>query len=348
MLYLRLRDAAEHAQPDPRVHADRVRPHAATRGAAVRVRARLAGVGRRRPPSPSPRSPSQLASRTVVVVAGRANLAESSAPHARRAGTRCSYAVPGADGAAGPHAAATSSAPSQLGLTPAADGLDAGRHPGRAPPTARSTLLVLLGADPLSDCPTPTSPAAASPAPARSSPSTRSSPTRRPTPTSCCRRAAYAEKAGTTTNLEGRVTTVGQKVTPRRHRAPGLDDRRRARRLPRAVDLGVLGRSPTITDAIAADRCRRTDRRHAPRSRATPTALLADARPLVGTPSRSRRATCRRATATTTGWWSTASCTTGPVATAQSPSLAPLAARRVGSTSTRSTSTASASAAARR
>ena len=42
--------------------------------------------------------------------------------------------------------------------------------------------------------------------------------------------AAYGEKSGTTTNLEGRVTTVGQKVSVAGTARPGLDDRRRAGR----------------------------------------------------------------------------------------------------------------------
>ena len=75
----------------------------------------------------------------------------------------------------------------------------------------------------------------------------------------------FAEKDGTTTNLEGRVTTVAQRVTPAgTSRADwmvaaeladllGLDDLR-----------ATLGDAASITDAIAA-RCRPTRRQLARR-----------------------------------------------------------------------------------
>ena len=54
--------------------------------------------------------------------------------------------------------------------------------------------------------------------------------------------AGFAEKAGTTTNLEGRVSPLAQKVTPPGTARAGLDDRRRARRTPRRRPRLRLGR----------------------------------------------------------------------------------------------------------
>ena len=84
----------------------------------------------------------------------------------------------------------------------------------RPPPTARSTCWCCSAPTRWPTSPTATWPRAASPAPARSSPSTGSSPRRSSRPTWCCAAAGSAEVDGTTTNLEGRVSTVARKVTP--------------------------------------------------------------------------------------------------------------------------------------
>ena len=106
----------------------------------------------------------------------------------------------------------------------------------------------------------------------------------------------FAEKGGTTTNLEGRVTTVAQRVTAGRNVAGRLDGRRRARRparLRRAGADAVDGRT-SITDAIAEHgaRLRRGDslgagrqRRRRARRQRRPTAGSAA---LDGTPAGDR------------------------------------------------------------
>ena len=68
-----------------------------------------------------------------------------------------------------------------------------------------------------------------SPAPARSSPSTTSSPTRSQQADVVLPAAGSAEVDGTTTNLEGRVSTRRPEGHAARHRPGRLDDRRRAR-----------------------------------------------------------------------------------------------------------------------
>ena len=97
---------------------------------------------------------------------------------------------------------------------PAEPGLDAGGIL-RAAADGRIACLVLLGADPLADFPDRDL-AAAGPRRrrARSSPSTPSSTSRPGGPTWCWPPPAFAEKPGTTTNIEGRVSPLSQKVTP--------------------------------------------------------------------------------------------------------------------------------------
>ena len=101
----------------------------------------------------------------------------------------------------------------QLGLAPPDGGLDA---PGSSPPPPRvaSTCSCCSAPTRSPTAPTPTSPAGRWPAPGGSSPSTRSSPSHAQQADVVLAAAAYGEKAGTTTNLEGRVTTVARKVTP--------------------------------------------------------------------------------------------------------------------------------------
>ena len=85
------------------------------------------------------------------------------------------------------------------------------------------------------------------PAPARSSPSTRSSPRPSAQADVVLPAAGYAEVDGTTTNLEGRISSARPEGHPAGHRPDRLDDRRRAglppRRRPRPrVGRGHLGR----------------------------------------------------------------------------------------------------------
>ena len=177
-------------QPHVAAHrADARRPPAspATRGAA-------SASSRAAPPPRPPRSapttsgPSS-AKGPVVIVAGRANLAESRpvgrvprcAPCTRRS----------------PPSSPTSRScrrlrrgnvvgALQLGLRPRPGGDDALGHPDAAA-TARSTCSCCSAPTRCRTAPTPCWPATPSPAPRRWSRSTRSSPTRRRSPTSCCR-----------------------------------------------------------------------------------------------------------------------------------------------------------------
>ena len=98
---------------------------------------------------------------------------------------------------------------------PPSAGLDAAGILHRRRRRAASTTLVLLGADPLADFPDHD---LAAPGPRRRAHGhrRRHPPHRvgRRRPTSCCRPPGPARTTGTTTNIEGRVCTLEQKVTP--------------------------------------------------------------------------------------------------------------------------------------
>jgi len=152
----------------------------------------------------------QLASGDVVVVAGRANLAESAdatvaalqavldaAPDAKVLPALRRGNVVGA---------------LSLGLAPADRDHDA-MAILRAAAAGRIELLVLLGADPLNDCPD-NDLARKAIAGARRVLAIDTFPSESTQHADVVLAAsAYGEKAGTTTNLEGRVTTVSQQVT---------------------------------------------------------------------------------------------------------------------------------------
>jgi len=152
----------------------------------------------------------QLASGSVVVVAGRGNLAE--APSATMAAL---YAllddVPGATVLPALRRGNVAGALS-VGLAPAS-----AQHDGRAILEAaaggRIGLLVLLGADPINDCPDGDL-ARRALAGARRVISVDTLPCESTKLADVVlAAAAYGEKAGTTTNLEGRVTTLAEKVS---------------------------------------------------------------------------------------------------------------------------------------
>ena len=111
--------------------------------------------------------------------------------------------------------------------------------------------------------------------------------------------AAFAEKSGTTTNIEGRVTRVSQKVTPR---GTARADWMIAAELATYLDLDLgIGSLADVQASLAGSRCICTDRIR--RSRAScPTARCWRCR-MVRRTHRTFR-TCRHATATTTAWWS--------------------------------------------
>ncbi len=152
----------------------------------------------------------QIASGDVVIVAGRPNLAESA--DATMAALRTLLdRIPSAKVLPALRRGNVVGALS-LGLAPADTDHDA-MAILRAAAEGRIELLVLLGADPLNDCPDADLARRAIAGARRVL----------AVDTFACESAqhadvvlaasAYGEKAGTTTNLEGRVTTVGQQVT---------------------------------------------------------------------------------------------------------------------------------------
>ncbi len=152
----------------------------------------------------------QLASGDVVVVAGRANLAESAAATIAALQT----VLDGCPGAKVLPALRRGNVVGALtvGLAPADDGHD-GLATLQAAADGRLELLVLLGADPLNDCPDADL-ARRALAGARRVLSIDTFPSESTQHADVVlAAAAYGEKAGTTTNLEGRVTTLGQQVT---------------------------------------------------------------------------------------------------------------------------------------
>lgn len=152
----------------------------------------------------------QLASGDIVVVAGRSNLAESADmtiaallalldryPHAKVLPALRRGNVMGA---------------LSVGLAPADAGHD-GLATLQAAADGRLELLVLLGADPLSDCPDADL-ARRAIAGARRILSIDTHPSESSQHADVVlAAAAYGEKDGTTTNMEGRVTTLAQLVT---------------------------------------------------------------------------------------------------------------------------------------
>ena len=153
----------------------------------------------------------QLASGSVVVVAGRANLAESSA--ATVAALRALLAaVPGAKVLPAFRRGNVVGA-LQVGFRPASGGLDT-RGALQAAADGKIECLVLVGADPLADFPD-TGLARRALAGARRIIAVDTFLTQSSSLAHVVLAAsAYAEKAGTTTNIEGRVSTVARQVTP--------------------------------------------------------------------------------------------------------------------------------------
>ena len=156
----------------------------------------------------------QLATGDVVVVAGRANLAESSDGDTVGALQAVLDACPGAKVLPALRRGNVVGA-LQLGLRAGRRRTRRTGHPATPPPTASSTAWCCSAPIRSTTSPTPTSPAARSPARGGSSRSTRSSTESTQLadvvlPAAAVRR----EDAARTTNLEGRVTRVDQKVTP--------------------------------------------------------------------------------------------------------------------------------------
>jgi NADH-quinone oxidoreductase subunit G len=211
VLYLRVRDASERR----RTRLVELAPRATgltryTWRHATYLAGEQAGAARELVGDPAVAE--QLRSGPVVVVVGRANLAEASDIATRAALAEVLRAAPGAKvlpvlrrgNVRGAIAA---------GLTPGEGGLDT-IGILHAAAEGRIGCLILLGADPVMDCPD-AGLARRALAGARQvvaidtflNASSRLADVVLPA-------AAAGEKSGTTTNLEGRVTTVAQKVTP--------------------------------------------------------------------------------------------------------------------------------------
>ena len=190
----------------------------------------------------------QLAKGNVVIVAGRANLAE----HPREVGNGVVAAlqlVPGAKVLPALRRGNIVGA-IEMGLVPGEGGMHSSEI-ANAAASGRIECLVLLGCDPLSDFPD-TDLARRMMAGAPRIIAIDTFLTKSSTPADVVlAAAAYGEKGGTTTNIEGRVTTVSEKVTPRGTSRP---DWMIAVELAELLggDLGVSS-VDDLTDAIAAN-----------------------------------------------------------------------------------------------
>jgi NADH-quinone oxidoreductase subunit G len=190
----------------------------------------------------------QLAKGNVVIVAGRANLAE----HPREVGNGVVAAlqlVPGAKVLPALRRGNIVGA-IEMGLVPGEGGMHSSEI-ANAAASGKIECLVLLGCDPLSDFPD-TDLARRMMAGAPRIIAIDTFLTKSSTPADVVlAAAAYGEKGGTTTNIEGRVTTVSEKVTPRGTSRP---DWMIAVELAELLggDLGVSS-VDDLTDAIAAN-----------------------------------------------------------------------------------------------
>ena len=248
VLYLRLRHAAEQRK----TKIVELGPVATglTRHAWRSVRVEAGAIGALQTALADHEIADQLRAGPVVVVAGRANLAES------------------ADAAASSLRAVLDACPEakvlpalrrgnvvgalQLGLAPKPDGLDGGGILAAAA-EGRVDLLVLLGADPIADCPDADlarrALAGARRIIAVDTFLTESSGSA----DVVLAAAAFGEKSGTTTNLEGRVTEVGKKISVSGTSRPDwMIAVELAERLGLDEVALALGSVEAITDAIAA------------------------------------------------------------------------------------------------
>ena len=342
VLYLRLRHAAEQRKVkllELAPTATGLRPYAwrsvdVEAGAVDAVRAALADH----------EVADQLASGPVVIVAGRANLAESG--EAAAATLRAVLdACPGATVLPALRRGNVVGA-LQLGLTPNDDGLDA-TGILTAAAEGRVDLLVLLGADPLADVPDADLARRALAGARRMIAVDTFLTDSAAAADVVLAAAAFGEKSGTTTNLEGRVTTVGQKVSVAGTARPDwMIAAELAERLGLDDVADTLGSLDAITDAIAASVPAYAGATRAALRTAADGVLAVPEPDAAAFPAPSARAPDRISydyrLVVTRRLYDNA------VGTARSPSLAPLAGGRRPPTSTRSISTASASPAGRR
>jgi NADH-quinone oxidoreductase subunit G len=241
VLYLRLRDAARSSAAASSSSPQADRPHA-LRVAQHRLRAGHAGRGRRegaRRPAPSPRSSQGQRRRSSPVAPTSPSRRPPPSPRCRH----CSPPSP-APRCCRRSVAATWSARSRWACAPAR-AASTRRGALQAAADGKIECLVLLGADPLADFPD-TDLARRALAGARR---IIAVDTFLVHVVEAGRRGAgrqrVREKAGTTTNLEGRVSTVARRSPPAGTTPPRLDDRRRARpRLGTTSATAASRRSP--------------------------------------------------------------------------------------------------------
>ncbi len=153
----------------------------------------------------------QLAKGPVVVVAGRANLAESTA--ATSASLRAIQAVVPDISVLPAYRRGNVVGALQVGMRPGRAGLDVRNILQRAA-DGKLECLVLLGADPLADFPDRDLARRAIAGAARIIAVDTFLTASSSTAHVVLAAASYGEKRGTTTNIEGRVTRVASKVTP--------------------------------------------------------------------------------------------------------------------------------------
>ncbi len=190
----------------------------------------------------------QLGKGRVVIVAGRANLAE----HPREVGNGVLAALELAPSAKVLPALRRGNIVGaiEMGLVPGEDGMHA-MEIARAAASGKVECLVLLGCDPLADFPdTDLARQMIAGAPRIIAIDTFVTKSNSSADVVLAA-AAYGEKSGTTTNIEGRVTTVSERVTPRGTSRP---DWMIAVELADLLggDLGVSS-VDDLTDGIAAN-----------------------------------------------------------------------------------------------
>ena len=247
VLYLRLRDAAQKRR-------SRIIEFAQKRSGLIRpgvedhrVPRRRHRPGRRRGGRRS-RHRRPAGKGTVVIVAGRANLAE----HPREVGNGVVAALQLAPGAKVLPALRRGNIVGaiEMGLVPGEGGMRV-LDIANAAASGKIECLVLLGCDPLADFPdTDLARRMMAGAPRIIAVDTFLTKSSMPADVVLAA-AAYGEKRGTTTNIEGRVSTVSEKVTPRGTSRP---DWMIAAELAELLggDLGVSS-VDDLTDAIAAN-----------------------------------------------------------------------------------------------
>ena len=248
VLYLRLRDAAQKRRSRIIEFAQKRSGLVAQAWRTIEYQAGNITRGRRDVQAPIPTSPptrqgqrgrSSPAAPTWPSIRAKSATASSLRCRSRPAPRCCRRCV-----------AATSSARSRWACTPGDGGMH-GLEIAKAAAAGKIECLVLLGCDPLADFPdTDLARQMMAGAPRIIAIDTFLTKSSSPADVVLAA-AAYGEKSGTTTNIEGRVTTLSEKVTPRGTSRP---DWMIAAELAELLggDLGVSS-VDDLTDAIAAN-----------------------------------------------------------------------------------------------